>query len=153
MEVTAVLHLRMPSLEGAPGQPVVASRSGVARGCLTPLLKAVWPEVVCVDLSRKMLDRASLGWRLQADAAHLPLPDQVAHVVAVGDAPLFAQELVRILVTEGVVLWVNALGADAPFYLATNMLVDAMTSASGAQWDAVSSEALWGSWVVMRRAH
>lgn len=119
----------------ARGGPWPAGRCveiGSGTGLLTPLLKAVWPEVVCVDLSRKMLDRASLGWRLQADAAHLPLPDQVAHVVAVGDAPLFAQELVRILVTEGVVLWVNALGADAPFYLATNMLVDAMTSASGA---------------------
>ena len=80
------------------------------------------------------------------------MSDQAAAAVTIGDAPLFADEVVRVLAADGVVLWINALGRDAPFYVSTDVLVSALRSASaGARWDAVDSEAPWGSWAVLRR--
>jgi hypothetical protein len=49
-----------------------------------------------------------------------------------------------------VLVWSNALGTGAPFYLRADMLIDAMAAASGRAWDAVTSEAYWGSWAVLR---
>jgi hypothetical protein len=66
---------------------------------------------------------------------------------------LFAAEVLRGLRPDGVLVWVNALGREAPFHVPTEMLVEALARASaGAGWDAVESEALWGSWAVLRRA-
>ncbi len=105
-----------------------------------------------VDLAHQMLLRARHGLRVQADASRLPVSDQAAAAVTIGDAPLFADEVVRVLAGDGVVLWINALGRDAPFYVSTDVLVSALRSASaGARWDAVDSEASWGSWAVLRR--
>jgi hypothetical protein len=98
-----------------------------------------------------MLARASRGWRVQADAARLPVTDGAVVSVVIGDAPLFAAETVRVLAADGVVVWVNALGRQAPFYVPTPVLGEALAAASGVGWDAVESEALWGSWAVLRR--
>jgi SAM-dependent methyltransferase len=125
---------------------------GSGTGTLTQLLERARQGVVCVDIAWEMLVRALTGQRVQADAARLPIADGAAAVVVVGDAPLFATEVVRVLRADGVVVWVNALGHDAPFHVPTPMLVEALASASGgAAWDALESEALWGSWAVLRR--
>jgi SAM-dependent methyltransferase len=124
---------------------------GSGTGVLTELLLAVWPAVVCVDLSWGMLARGSSGWRVQADAARLPVADAAVAAVVIGDAPLFAAETVRVLAPDGVVVWVNALGRQAPFYLPTSIVVEALASAAGIEWEALESEAFWGSWAVLRR--
>jgi SAM-dependent methyltransferase len=124
---------------------------GSGTGVLTGLLLDLWQAVVCVDLSWGMLARASSGWRVQADAARLPVADAAAAAVLIGDAPLFAAQTVRVLSADGVVVWVNALGRQAPFHVPTPLLLEALTSASGGSWEAVQSEAYWGSWAVLRR--
>jgi SAM-dependent methyltransferase len=138
----------------ARGGPWPAGRClevGSGTGVLTGLLLDVWPVVVCVDLAWGMLARASSGWRVQADAARLPVADAAVAAVVIGHAPLFAAETVRVLAADGVVVWVNALGRQAPFHVPTSTLLEALTVVSGAGWNAVESEAFWGSWAVLRR--
>lgn len=58
------------------GGPWLAGRCveiGSGTGLLTPLLRAVWPEIVCLDLTAEMLRRARAPWRVVADAARLPV--------------------------------------------------------------------------------
>lgn len=132
-----------------PGR-VVEVASGT--GLLTPLLAAVWGAVVAVDVSSGMLARSSATGRVRADASCLPLPDRCAAAVAIGDGPLFAAEVDRVLVDGGALVWSNALGDGAPFHLPTVVLVAAMADATGRPWSAVTSEAHWGSWAVLRAA-
>jgi hypothetical protein len=40
----------------------------------------------------------------------------------------------------------------APFFVPTEILAEAMTAATGRPWDAVESQAHWGSWAVLRPA-
>jgi hypothetical protein len=47
-----------------------------------------------------------------------------------------------------VLVWCNALGTGAPFYLPA----EAMAEATGRAWDATRSEAYWGTWAVLRAA-
>lgn len=145
---------RRPPLADAleRGGPFPAGRAvevAAGTGVLTPLLATRWP-VVAVDLSAAMLARAG-GVRVRADAAALPFGDGVAAVVAIGDGPLFAAEVARVLAPGGVVVWSNALGHEAPFHLHTETLVRALRSATGEPWLAVESEAHWGTWAVLRR--
>jgi SAM-dependent methyltransferase len=144
--------LRDALARGGPWPAGSCLEVGSGTGVLTPLLLKVWPNVLCVDLARGMLSRASAGWRIQADAARLPVAKAAVVAVVIGDAPLFALETVRVLRADGVVVWVNALGEEAPFYVQTSTVVDALTAASGTEWDGVESEAFWGSWAVLRRA-
>jgi hypothetical protein len=68
----------------------------------------------------------------------------------VGDGPLFAAEAVRIMADGGVLVWANALGRGAPFFVPTEILIEAMTAATSLPWEATESEAHWGSWAVLR---
>ncbi len=124
---------------------------GSGTGVLTPLLLEHWPITFCVDLSAGMLRKARSGIRLRADSCRLPLRSGSAAVVVLGDTSLFAQEVVRLLHRDGVVIWLNALGADAPHFVPTEVLLAAFERASARRWDAVQSQALWGQWVVLRR--
>lgn len=124
---------------------------GSGTGVLSPLVIAQWPDTVCVDLSMGMLVRAPLGVRVRADAARLPVRRGCACAVVVGDAPLFAPEIVRVLDDHGVVVWVNALGATAPYFVPSDEILVAMERADTHRWCSVESEALWGRWVVLRR--
>lgn len=134
---------------GGPFPDGACVEIGSGTGLLTPLLLPVWEHVVCVDLTWSMLVRARAGHRVWADASALPVRSGSAAAVVVGDAPLFAAEIIRVLRPDGVVVWSNALGQGAPFYVP----VEAIAAAVGdARWDAVHSEALWGSWAVFRRA-
>jgi SAM-dependent methyltransferase len=137
----------------ARGGPFPAGRAveiASGTGLLTPLIAAAWQPVVAVDLSHGMLARSAARHRVQADAARLPLADRCADAVVIGDGPLFAAEVARVMADGAVLVWSNALGHGAPFYLHPEVLVEAMTAAAGRAWDAVSSEAYWGSWAILR---
>ncbi|MEU6665823.1 hypothetical protein [Streptomyces sp. NPDC046727] len=49
---------------------------------------------------------------------------------------------------DGVLLWINQLGEDGPFYLPA----DDVAAALPGQWRAIEVRAGWGSWAVLRRA-
>jgi SAM-dependent methyltransferase len=135
---------------GGPFHPGLAVEIAAGTGLLTPLIAATWPTVVAVDLSFGMLQQSRHGQRIQADASRLPLADGIASAVVIGDGPLFAAEITRVLAPNATLVWSNALGNGAPFYLPTAILLDAMTRASGRTWNAFESEAHWGSWVVLQ---
>ncbi len=137
---------------GRPFRPGRAVEIASGTGLLTPLICDVWTAVVAVDLSRGMLARSAARHRVQADAARLPLADDSAAAVVVGDGPLFAAEAARVMADGAVLVWVNALGRGAPFFVPTEILVEAMTAATSLPWDAAESQAHWGSWAVLRRA-
>jgi SAM-dependent methyltransferase len=137
---------------GGPFRPGRAVEIASGTGLLTPLIAQVWPEVVAVDLSRGMLARWTASGRVQADAARLPLAGGCAAAVVIGDGPLFAAEAARVMAADAVLVWSNALGDGAPFFLPVEVLAQAMTAATGRPWDAVCGQAHWGSWAVLRPA-
>ncbi len=122
-------------------------------GLLTEYIEAVWPAVVSVDLSAEMPRRAGSARRARVDASALPFATGAFAAVVIGDGPLFAAEVIRVLEPEGVLVWSNALGRGAPYFVETELLLDALgTTTPARSWEAVGSEASWGSWVVLRRA-
>lgn len=135
---------------GGPFPPGRAVEIASGTGVLTPLIQAVWPAAISVDLSHGMLTRAPAGHRIQADAARLPLASGSADAVVIGDGPLFAAEVARIMAEGAVLVWSNALGRDAPFFVPTEILAGAMAAATGQAWDAAESQAHWGTWAVLR---
>lgn len=149
---------RLPVLSDAlaRGGPFPAGRAveiASGTGLLTHRIQDVWPDTVAVDLSAGMLARSAARWRVQADASRLPLPDGFASAIVIGDGPLFAPEVARVLAhaPDSVLVWSNALGTGAPFFVPTPILIQVMTEVTGEPWDAVESEAHWGSWAVLRR--
>jgi SAM-dependent methyltransferase len=124
---------------------------GGGTGLLTPLLARVWPRVLCLDLSWEMLRRGPARRRVLADAAAPPVAGGSAAAVVLADAPLFAAEVVRVLAADGVVVWSNALGIDAPHHVPVATVLAALRRASGTPWAAVTAEAGWGLWAVLRR--
>jgi ubiquinone/menaquinone biosynthesis C-methylase UbiE len=139
----------------ARGGPFRGSRAveiASGTGLLTPLIRAVWPDVVAVDLSFGMLSRSTQPCRIQADASLLPLADGCADAVVLGDGPLFAAEVARVLVDGGPLIVSNALGDGAPFRVPAEELVEAMVSATSRPWNALQSEAHWGIWTILRPA-
>jgi SAM-dependent methyltransferase len=137
---------------GGPFPPGLALEIASGTGLLTPLIQAVWPTVIAVDLSSGMLGRSAAARRLQADAAQLPLVSGCADAVIIGDGPLFAAEIARVMTERAVLVLSNALGHGAPFFVPTEIVADAMTTATGHPWDAIESQAHWGSWAVLRPA-
>ena len=126
---------------------------GSGTGVLTPYLRAIWSEVVCVDLSMGMMRLNDHECQVQADASALPFRDGAFDVIVIGDAPLFAHETARVLQDAGTLVWSNALGTGAPYFLDTGALLGALAAAApDAHWRATRSEALWGSWAVLRRS-
>jgi len=139
----------------ARGGPFRGSRAveiASGTGLLTPLIRAVWPDVVAVDLSLGMLSRSAQPVRIQADASRLPLADGCADAVVLGDGPLFAAEVARVLVDGAPLIVSNALGDGAPFRVPADELIEAMVSATSRPWDALQSEAHWGIWTILRPA-
>jgi SAM-dependent methyltransferase len=125
---------------------------GSGTGILTSHLQEVWSEIISVDISMGMMRRSPHSCQVQADASKLPFPDSAFEIVAIGDAPLFAGEAARVLGQPGTLIWSNALGTGAPYYVPTPDLFDALANAtSAARWSAIESDALWGSWVVFHQ--
>jgi SAM-dependent methyltransferase len=137
---------------GGPFRSGRAVEIASGTGLLTSLIQDVWPIVVAVDLSPGMLARSAARHRVQADASRLPLADGSADAIVIGDGPLFAAEAARIIADGAVLVWSNALGGGAPFFLPTEVLVKAMAEATGRAWEATESQAHWGSWAVLRPA-
>lgn len=137
---------------GGPFPPGLAVEIASGTGLLTSLIQEHWPTVIAVDLSRGMLARSTAPHRLQADTAHLPLAAGVADAVIIGDGPLFAAEVARVMTDSAVLVCSNALGLGAPFFVPTEILTEAMTAATAHPWNAVESQAHWGTWAVLRRS-
>jgi SAM-dependent methyltransferase len=136
---------------GGPFPAGLCVEAGCGTGLLTPLLDAVWPRVVGLDLTPAMVRRSRAAWRLVGDASRLPLPDGSAAAVVLADVPLFAAEVVRVLAPGGVVVWSNALGADAPHHVPVGTVLDALHRAAGDGFGACTADAGWGCWAVLRR--
>jgi SAM-dependent methyltransferase len=136
---------------GGPFPSGVCIEVGSGTGILTGLLTRQWPQVVCVDLSAGMLAQSPFDNRLRADASRLPLANKAAAALVIADAPLFSGEVRRVLRPDGVVLWSNALGTDAPFYVTPDVVLESLERATSAPWTAVGSAAGWGQWLVLRR--
>ena len=132
----------------ASGRPEAAQRRRLTTK--PPLIAQVWPEVAAVDLSGGMLAHSAASCRIQADAARLPLADGCAAAVVIGDGALFAAEAARVMTAGAVLVWSNALGDGAPFFVPVEVLTDVLTAATGREWDAVHSQAHGGSWAVLR---
>jgi SAM-dependent methyltransferase len=125
---------------------------GSGTGVLTSYLVDRWRDVVCVDISMGMMGLNRHKSQVQADARALPFPDASFDTIALGDAPLFVKETLRVMAHDGTLIWCNALGTGAPYYLPVDDLFDALVAAApGSRWSASTSEALWGSWAVFRR--
>ena len=58
---------------------------GSGTGVLTPYLEEVWGDIVCVDLSMKMMLRRPSGRQVRADARTLPFPESAFAVIVIGD--------------------------------------------------------------------
>ncbi len=125
---------------------------GSGTGVLTPYLQGIWDELICLDLSIGMMSHQRHACQVQADASILPFPDGAFNVIVIGDGPLFVAETVRLLASSGTLVWSNALGQGAPYFLRTLDIRDALVKADQrSSWSAVESDAMWGSWAVFRR--
>lgn len=144
--------LRDALARGGPWPAGTCVEVGSGTGLLTPLLTAVWPRVACLDLTPAMIERSAARWRLVADASRLPVRSASVAAVVLGDVLLFAAEVDRVLAPGGVVIWSNALGAGAPHHIPITTVVDTFNAATGTDWSAVTAEAGWGLWAVLRRA-
>ncbi len=137
---------------GGPWPAGLCLEVGSGTGLLTPLLARRFATVLCADLSWDMLIRSVAPHRVRADAARLPVADGRAAAVVLADVPLFADEMVRVLAPGGVVLWSNALGTDAPHHVPVEVVLTALARAAGTPWTAVTADAGWGLWAVLRGA-
>jgi SAM-dependent methyltransferase len=137
---------------GGPLPTGLCLEVGAGTGLLTPQLQHVWPQVLSLDLSPDMLRRSPAPWRVRADASRLPVPDGCAGAVVLADVPLFAAEMVRTLRNDGVIVWSNALGEDAPHHVPVATVLAALERVGG-RWEAVTSAAGWGLWAVFRRGN
>jgi Methyltransferase domain len=136
---------------GGPFPPGAAIEVGAGTGLLTEMLATLWEPVLCLDLSPDMLTRSAAPHRVRADAARLPVAGGSAAAVVLADAPLFAAETLRVLADDGLVVWCNALGADAPHHVPVEEVQAALERVSDARWSVVTADAGWGSWAVLRR--
>ena len=137
---------------GGPFPAGLCVEVGCGTGLLTPLLTAVWPRTVSLDLTWAMLARSAAPARVLADASRVPLADGTAAAVVLADVPLFAEQVVRLLTADGVVVWSNALGEQAPGHVPLRIVLSALQRACGTPWSAVTAEAGWGLWAVLRRS-
>jgi SAM-dependent methyltransferase len=122
---------------------------GSGTGNTTGDLRAAFEVVVSIDFSREMLSLASSkGCQVQADASCLPVRAGSVTVVALVNMFLFPTEMARVLADDGVLLWVSTNGDATPIYLSP---VDVLKALPG-NWDGVSAQAGWGTWLTARRA-
>lgn len=137
------------ALERGEVHASVCVEVGSGTGTFTEVLARRFETVLAVDLSPEMLRRApaTVGTRLWADAARLPLGDGSVDAVVLVNMFLFADELARVLRPGGAVVWVSSLGPRTPIYLAPVEVLEAL----GPGWSGVASA--WGeaTWCVARR--
>ena len=132
---------------GVPDGFAVEVGSGI--GAYSALLASRFGTVIAVDLSLPMLKLAPArpGLRVQGDGASLPLRDGSAAAVVLINAFLFPDEVARVLVPDGVILWLNSSGERTPIYLSAEDLLEALPG----EWTGTASRAGEGHWCVLRR--
>jgi SAM-dependent methyltransferase len=133
---------------GALPGPCVEVGAGTGRA--TGALLGRFGAVLAVDVSIEMLRRFNepAATTVLADGGALPVRDASVGTVVLVNAFLFPRELDRVLAPGGAVLWVNTLAEHTPIHLPVADVAEAMPG----EWDAVTAEAGWGLWAVMRRA-
>lgn len=126
---------------------------GSGTGVWTPLVGGRFRRTVAVDLSEQMLRGApvDVAPRVRADAAQLPMATGSLDAVVLINAFLFPSETARVLCRSGVVVWINAWGAQTPIHLSAPDVVHALESVDGSSWAGVSSESGTGTWAVVWR--
>ena len=135
---------------GTAGAPRgVAAEVGSGIGAYSALLAGHFARVVAIDLSLEMLRLAppAPGLRVQADGSALPLPDRSTAAVVLINAFLFPGEVARVLIPDGLVVWVNSSGERTPIYLSPDDLLKALPG----EWTGTASRAGEGHWCVLRR--
>jgi SAM-dependent methyltransferase len=133
---------------GGPFPGGVCLEVGAGTGNMTDDLKAVFDDVVSIDLSRAMLSLASPRSRqIQADASLLPVRSGSVAAVALVNMFLFPNEVARVLKADGVVLWVSTNGDATPIYLPPADVLKALPEG----WSGISAPAGWGTWLAARR--
>lgn len=122
---------------------------GAGTGLATTRLAQHVGEVVAVDVASEMLRRfvEPTGNPVLADAGSLPIPDHAIGTIVAVNAFLFPREYDRVLKADGALLWINSLAEDTPIHLPVADVVAALPGT----WTAVTSEAGWGLWAVVRR--
>lgn len=122
---------------------------GSGTGMLTPLLTDRFGTVLAVEIAEGMARLAppNVGHRVLADGAVLPCADGAFDLVVLFNAFLFPAEVDRVLASDGVLIWVSAMGDDTPIYLPVEDVGAALPGA----WKGVASEAGWGTWASYRR--
>ncbi len=132
---------------GTPEGLAVEVGSGI--GTYSGLLAKHFRPVMAVELSMEMLRLApeSPAHRVLADGSRLPLRDQSAAAIELINAFLFPDEVARVLIPGGVVIWVNSSGECTPIHLSVEDLLKSLPG----RWDGVTSKAGEGLWSVLRR--
>jgi ubiquinone/menaquinone biosynthesis C-methylase UbiE len=128
----------------------VAVEVGSGIGAYSGLLAQRFATVLAIDLSLAMLRLAPSGtaYRIQADAAALPVRDSSSAAVVLINAFLFPAEVDRILARDGALIWVNSSGEQTPIFLSAEDLLSALPGT----WMGTASRAGEGTWCVLRRA-
>ena len=105
---------------------------------------------MAIDVSTGMLQRFAHDHAqpVLADAGALPLADASVGTIIAVNAFLFPAEYDRVLAPEGAIVWINSLAENTPIHLP----VDEAVAALPGSWTAVTAEAGWGLWAVIRRA-
>ncbi|CAB4981946.1 MAG: methyltransferase domain-containing protein [Actinobacteria bacterium] len=131
---------------------------GAGTGSGTVLLQQHFEHVLAGDLSSEMLKRLppELASRLQLDSSALPFATGSVTAVACVNMMLFADEVVRVLTADGVLIWVNSIGERTPIYLSADRIAQALAvqvadSELGGSFEVTASTAHWGTWAVARR--
>ncbi len=118
-------------------------------GATGPLVERFGP-VLAVDVSWEMLTRfvEPAAQPVRADGACLPVADASVGTIVLVNAFLFPREVERVLAPGGAIVWINTLGEFTPIHLP---VVDVLAALRG-DWHAVTSDAGWGLWAVVRRS-
>jgi ubiquinone/menaquinone biosynthesis C-methylase UbiE len=133
---------------GTPEGLAVEVGSGI--GTYSGVIAEHFRPVMAVELSMEMLKLApeTPAHRVLADGSRLPLRDASAAAVVLINAFLFPEEIERVLIPDGVVIWVNSSGECTPIHLSVDDLVKALPGT----WNGVTSRAGEGLWSVLRRS-
>lgn len=123
---------------------------GAGTGLATTRLVHYVGHVIAVDVADGMLRRfvEPAASPVLADASALPVPDKSIGTIVAVNAFLFPSEYDRVLKSDGAILWINSLAEDTPIHLPVDDVVRALPG----EWHAVTAEAGWGLWAVLRRA-
>jgi ubiquinone/menaquinone biosynthesis C-methylase UbiE len=123
---------------------------GAGTGAGTKALADQFEQVIALDIAGEMLKhfhdvKADL---VLADGARLPFAPASMDAVVLVNAFLFPAELDRVLAPKGAMVWMNSLAEYTPIHLPVSDVVAALPGA----WSAITAEAGWGMWAVLRRA-